>query len=86
MSKTSNHKTPHNLSRFEAFCNERIVASLCKSSVIARLFRSRWETIVLPEYVYISIRSIIHGGAAPTFRKEVPHAGRVSTTIARRGK
>jgi hypothetical protein len=78
--------TPHNLCRFNLFCNEGIVAILCKSSVNGSPFRSRQETITLVEYVYISIRFIIHRGGAPTFRKEVPHARRISTTIARRGK
>ena len=38
MCKTSRHRTPHNLSRFNPFCNERIAAILRKCSVSTRLF------------------------------------------------
>ena len=74
--KTSKHKTPHNLCRFNLFCNERIVAVLCKIFVKLRLMPSRWETIIRACDVYISIRSIIQRTASP------PSARKCRTHIA----
>lgn len=48
---TANVRTPDNLSRFNVFCNERIVAKLCKLFVKSAFVSRRQETKYMGTHV-----------------------------------